>query len=57
MEHGPTGAWNRQRAIAWYTGPRVLLGLRKGICKGNLGGVSMPSQGKLLPAIGRGFLE
>ena len=33
-----------------------LLGLRKGICKGHLGGVSTPSQGKLLPAIARRFL-
>ena len=32
------------------------LGLRKGICEGHLGDVSMPSQGKLLPAIARGFL-
>ena len=32
------------------------LGLRKGICEGHLGDVSTPSQGKLLPAIARGFL-
>ena len=33
-----------------------MLGLRKGICEGHLGGVSMLSQGKLLPAMARGFL-
>ena len=33
-----------------------VLGFRKEICEGHLGGVSMLSQGKLLPAIARGFL-
>ena len=33
-----------------------MLGFRKEICEGYLGGVSMPSQGKLLPVITRGFL-
>ena len=33
-----------------------MLGLRKGICQGHLGGMSTPSQEKLLPAIARRFL-
>ena len=33
-----------------------MLGLRKEICEGHLGGVSPTSQGKLLPVISRGFL-
>ena len=33
-----------------------MLGFRKGTCEGHLGGVSTPSQGKLLPAIARGLL-
>ena len=33
-----------------------MLGFRKEICEGYLGGVSMLSQGKLLPVIARGFL-
>ena len=33
-----------------------MLGLRKGICQGHLGGASTSSQGKLLPVIVKGLL-